>query len=419
MAHEPRLLCAILTRICSDFAGISVKETKTHLALVRPASVPPASAAAPFLRGPARCDRRTKALVKRLRPGDIAVIDHADLDGLAARALADARVAAVVNAQPFISGKYPNRGPSVLASARIPLFQLSEPAQFGRLRDGTPLAIDGGAALYGGNSFLDALTPWSDAKIAEATAAARANLGAELEKFARNTLQYLDADKDLLLDPTHVPALRRVKLAGRHALVVVRGEGYKEDLALMRGYLSDYKPVLIAVDGAADALLALGHRPDVILGDMDSISDDALRSGAQIIVHAYKNGDAPGMARVDALGLAADLFAVPGTSEDAALLLAYEHGADLIVALGTHSNLEDFLDKGRAGMASTYLVRLKVGPRLVDARGVFKLYQPRPPFLAHVALLLSFLFAVVVLLRFSPMWENMAALLRIWWRLHA
>ncbi len=357
--------------------------------------------------------------MKRLRPGDIAVIDHADLDGLAARALADARVAAVVNAQPFISGKYPNRGPSVLAEAQIPLFQLSDSAKFTHLRDGAALAVDTAGGLYQSEAFFDALTLWDDAKITEATAAARANLGTELEKFARNTLQYLDADKDLLLDPTDVPALRRVKLSGRHALVVVRGEGYKEDLALMRGYLTDYKPVLIAVDGAADALLEIGHRPDVILGDMDSVSDNALRCGAQIIVHAYKNGDAPGLDRVKSLGLDADLFAVPGTSEDAALLLAYEHGADLIVALGTHSNLEDFLDKGRAGMASTYLVRLKVGPRLVDARGVFKLYQPRPPFIAHVALLLSFLFAVIVLLRFSPMWENLAALIRIWWRLHA
>jgi len=391
------------------------------VALVRPASMTAHSkiAHANRLCGTARCDKRTKALIKRLRPGDIAVIDHADLDGLAARALAEAQVGAVVNAQPFISGKYPNRGPSVLAAAQIPMFQLSDAERFPLVRDGTGLAIDNGAGLSQNDNPLDTLTLWDDARIAEATAAARANLGAELEKFARNTLQYLDADKDLLLDPTDVPALRRVKIAGRHALVVVRGEGYKDDLALMRGYLTDYKPVLIAVDGGADALLEIGRRPDIILGDMDSISDAALRSGAQIIVHAYKNGSAPGMARVKALGLDADLFAVPGTSEDAALLLAYEHGADLIVALGTHSNLEDFLDKGRAGMASTYLVRLKVGPRLVDARGVFKLYQPRPPFIAHIALLLSFLFAVVVLLRFSPMWENLAALLHIWWRLHA
>lgn len=385
------------------------------MALVRPA---PTGASLNRLHGVARCDRRTKNLVKRLRPGCIAVIDHADLDALAARALADAGVGAVVNTQPFISGKYPNRGPAVLAAAQVPMFQLSDSAHFARLREGSQLVIDEGGELYQNDRLVDTLTGWDEARIVRETEAARANLGAELEKFARNTLQYLDADKDLLLDPTDVPALRRVKMAGRHALVVVRGEGYKDDLASLRNYLIGMRPVLIAVDGGADALLEIGTRPDIILGDMDSVSDDALRCGAQLIVHAYKNGAAPGMDRVQALGLKADVFAVPGTSEDAALLLAYEHGADLIVAVGTHSNLEDFLDKGRAGMASTYLVRLKVGPRLVDARGVFKLYQPNAPFSAHVALLLSFLFAVIVLLRYSPMWENMAALFHIWWRLH-
>ncbi len=396
--------------------GQSNREGESRdVALVRPVST---RTYFTRLGGAARCDRRTKHLVKRLRPGDIAVIDHADLDAVAAQALADAQVAAVVNAQPFISGKYPNRGPAVLASAQIPLYQLSEPSHFGRFREGARLEMDDTGELHQQGKLLDMLTRWDEARIASETERARANLGAELEKFARNTLQYLDADKDLLLDPTDVPALRKVKLAGRHALVVVRGEGYKEDLLQMQPYLQEVRPVLIAVDGGADALLALGQRPDIILGDMDSVSDDALRCGAQLIVHAYKNGVAPGLARVQELGLTADIFAVPGTSEDAALLLADEHGADLIVAVGTHSNLEDFLDKGRAGMASTFLVRLKVGPRLVDARGVFKLYQPRPPFMAFVALLLSFLFPVIILLRYSPMWANLAALFHIWWRLH-
>jgi len=385
------------------------------VALVRPTSTP---INGNRLSGTARCDRRTKNLVKRLRPGAVAVIDHDDLDALAARALADAGACAVVNAQPFISGKYPNRGPAVLVAANVPLFQLSEPAQFARLREGAALTIDGRGGLSQDGRLVDTLTAWDGARVAAETAAARANLGSELEKFARNTLQYLDADKDLLLDPTDVPALRRVKMAGRHALVVVRGEGYKEDLATLSGYLTDLRPVLIAVDGGADALLEIGRRPDVILGDMDSISDDALRCGAQIIVHAYKNGDAPGLGRVRALGLDADLFAVPGTSEDAALLLAYEHGADLIVAVGTHSNLEDFLDKGRAGMASTYLVRLKVGTRLVDARGVGKIYQPKPPFGYFIALLLCLMFPFVMVLSYSPIWKNMTELIRLWWRLH-
>lgn len=385
------------------------------MSIVRPAA---ALTNSQRLEGTGRCGRRTKTLIARLKPGDIAVIDHADLDGLAAQALVDAQVKAVINAQPFISGKYPNRGPAVLEAAHIPLYQLSDPAHYSRFRDAAHLGIDDAWGIYQDHKLTDTLTRWDGVRMARETAAARANLGTELEKFARNTLQYLDAEKDLLLDPTNVPALRKIKLNGRHALVVVRGDGYKDDLALLRNYMDGVRPVVIAVDGGADAMLALGRRPDVILGDMDSVSDEALRCGAQLIVHAYQNGDAPGLERVSGLGLSADTFAVPGTSEDAALLLAYEHGADLIVAVGTHSNLEDFLDKGRAGMASTYLVRLKVGPRLVDARGVFKLYQPNPPFSALVGLLLSFLLAILLLLHFSPMWENLAALLRIWWRLH-
>lgn len=372
------------------------------------------------LTGTARADRRTKNLTARLRPGDIAVIDHADLDALAARALADARVQAVVNARPFVTGKYPNRGPAVLLDARVPLFALPDPNLFSRLADGRSVTIDEGGCLYADDQPVCTLERWDAARVAEATQAARANLGGELERFARNTLQYLDADKDLLLDPTDVPVLRGVKMAGRHALVVVRGEGYREDLQGLQPYLRDARPVLIAVDGAADALLALGHTPDVILGDMDSVSDDALRCGAQVIVHAYarRGGEAPGLARTQTLGIPADTFAVPGTSEDAALLLAYEHNADLIVAVGTHSNLEDFLDKGRAGMASTFLVRLKVGSRLVDARGVFKLYRPTPPLSWFVAVVLSALFPFAVLLRISPLWSNLVTIVRVWWRLH-
>lgn len=384
------------------------------MAIARP-DAPPRLAR---IRGLARVDRRTKNLTKRLRPGDVAVLDHADLDALAARALVEARVAAVVNVRPFVSGRYPNRGPGVLLDAHVPLFQGDDPALLTRLKDGDRVAIDEDGGLFCDDQFLAALTPWDAAANARATEAARANLDSELEQFARNTLSYLVADKALLLDPTHVPAVPHVKMAGRHALVVVRGEGYKEDLALLQPYLRDVRPVLIAVDGGADALLALGWRPDIILGDMDSVSDDALRCGAQLIVHAYASGDAPGLSRVHALGLSAETFPVPGTSEDAALLLAYEHGADLIVAVGTHSSLEDFLDKGRAGMASTFLVRLKVGPRLVDARGASKLYRPRPPFGAFVALLLSALFPFGVLLYISPIWNNFVHAVQLWGRLH-
>ncbi len=386
----------------------------------------PAADSRPSVQGTARVDRRTKNLVKRLRPGDIAVIDHADLDGLAASALAEAHVSAVLNARPFITGKYPNRGPSVLAAAGIPLYQLTEPEAMERLRDGDPLTIGSDGTLYRRNQRIADLEVWDTQKVSAAMEIARANLDAELTKFARNTLEYLEADKDLLLQPVEIPTITKAKITGRHALIVVRGDGYKEDLALLRPYLRDMHPALIAVDGGADALLALGFRPDIILGDMDSISDAALRCGAQLIVHAYRAGDprgresAPGMIRIQELGLHAETFAIPGTSEDAALLLAYEKGADLIVAVGTHSSLEDFLDKGRSGMASTFLVRLKIGPRLVDARGVFKLYQPKPPGWLFGALLLSALCPPFVLLLHSPspLLQNMVETVRLWCRLH-
>jgi uncharacterized membrane-anchored protein len=371
------------------------------------------------IRGVARVDQRTKNLINRLRPGDIAVIDHADLDGLAARSLVEAKVSAVINARPFISGKYPNRGPAVLSDAGVPMFSLDSPELFPSLHEGAWLVVDSAPSLYQSDKPICKLTKWDADAITTATHDARANLGVELERFARNTLQYLDADKDLLLDPTDVPNVR-IKIAGRHVLVVVRGENYKTDLGLLRSYIEEIRPVLIAVDGGADALIAMGYKPDIILGDMDSVSDDALKCGAQIIVHAYarRGGEAPGIKRINELGLTADVFPVPGTSEDAALLLAYEHNADLIVAVGTHSYLEDFLDKGRPGMASTFLVRLKVGPKLVDARGVSKLYQAKPPFIYFVAVILCALFPVVLILSRAPIWHNIKQMLHIWWQLH-
>jgi len=378
-----------------------------------------------IISGLARVDRRTKRAVTRLRPGEIAVIDHADIDAIMARSLVECKVSAVINAQPFVSGRYPNRGPEVLSRAGIPTYELADPELFDHIHDGNTLNIDVLNQLIVDEQPLCELRLWDEERIASATANARGNLSIELERFARNTLEYLDTDKDLLLDPTHVPDVGDLKIAGHHALIVVRGEGYKEDLAQLKPYIRDVRPVLIAIDGGADALREIGYTPDIILGDMDSVSDASLLCGARLIVHAYarRGGEAPGMERVRSLGLKAQSFAVPGTSEDAGLLLAYEHGADLIVAVGTHSNLEDFLDKGRAGMASTFLVRLKVGPRLVDARGVCKLYKPAPSATAFLAVVLSAMFPIVILMQRLTILQNIFDTFRLWlrlnlWRLH-
>ncbi|MGO8672176.1 MAG: putative cytokinetic ring protein SteA [Capsulimonadaceae bacterium] len=367
----------------------------------------------------ARVDRRTKNLLKRLRPGEIAVIDHVDLDALAARGLADGKAAAVVNVQPFVSGRYPNRGPHVLLAAGIPLYQLVPTGAIDKLRDGERVTLSPGGLRSRDGKIVGALECWDEERTRSETTAARANLGSELERFARNTLQYIESEMYLLLDPTDVPPAGKLKIAGRHALIVVRGESYREDLQLLRSYIHDVRPVLIAVDGGADALLGMGHRPDIIIGDMDSVSDAALRCGARIIVHAYAGtGDAPGLQRMQQLGLRSETFPVPGTSEDAALLFAYEHHADIIVAVGTHSNLEDFLDKGRSGMASTFLVRLKVGNRLVDARGVYKLYRPTAPVMGIVAIVCSAMFPIFLVVSDSPLWRNLGEMARIWLKLH-
>jgi uncharacterized membrane-anchored protein len=362
--------------------------------------------------GPARPDHRTKQLVTRLRPGDIAVIDHEDLDRIAAESLVQAQPAAVLNAARSSSGRYPNDGPLLV------------------LRAGIPLVDDLGAAVMEDITELDEVTVvdgevfLGDVLVAEGTRqdedsvlaiheASRARMGDELNRFVENTVEYVEHNRDLLEDDLEIPDLGE-DWAGRQVLIVVRGSGYKEDLGLLRrtGYLRDMRPVLVAVDGGADALLDEGVTPDVIIGDMDSVSERALRCGAHLVVHAYRDGRAPGAERLDTLHLEHHLFQASGTSEDIAMLMAYDLGAELIVAVGTHSSMVDFLDKGRAGMASTMMTRIKVGPILVDAKGVSRLYQRRVRKRDLLLLVAAALFAMIVIILIS---EPIRLLIRANW----
>ena len=325
--------------------------------------------------GPARVDRRTKNLTKRLRPGDIAVIDHEDLDRVSAEALVACRPAAVVNAASSTSGRYPNLGPEIIVEAGIPLIDAAGPAVMA-LKDGMPLTVRDGQLTSEGGAAVGLGTLLDTETVAEAMALARAGLSDQMEAFAANTMDYLRQERDLLFDGVGVPAIS-TSLEDRHALIVVRGYHYKEDLQALRHYIREYKPILIGVDGGADALLEARLRPHLIVGDMDSVSDAALTCGAEIVVHAYRDGRAPGLERVEALGVTPVVFPATGTSEDVAMLLADDKGATLIVAVGTHVTLVEFLDKGRSGMASTFLTRLRVGGKLIDAKGVSRLYRSR------------------------------------------
>ena len=351
------------------------------------------------VQGTARVDSRTKRLLGRLQPGEIAVIDHLDLDRLAAEGLIKAGAGAVVNASRSISGRYPNMGPLLLVAAGIPLVDDVGPQVMAAVKEGEPLRVEGAEVRANGHVVVSG-TRHTLESLEEQIEQAKLAVGAELERFAENTLEYLRREHHLLTDSPTLPSLG-VDLAGRHVLVVVRGLGWEEDLAALRAYIQEIKPVLIAVDGGADALLKAGYQPNVIIGDFDSVSDEALRScNAQLVVHAYPGGEAPGAARLEALGLPYTVFEAVGTSEDIAMLLAYEKRAELIVAVGTHASMVEFLDKGRGGMASTFLVRLKVGPILVDAKGVSRLYQSRVRkgdlfFLVLAALVAMLVIAVV------------------------
>lgn len=353
----------------------------------------------PGVSGPARVDRRTKRLTKRLQPGDIAVIDHADLDKVSADALVTIRPAAVVNASASISGRYPNLGPQILVEAGIPVLDAAGPEVM-TVTDGEPLRLDG-SDLWSGTSKI-ATGALLDAPAVQAQMHdARAGLAVQIEAFATNTMEFIRKERDLLLDGIGVPPIT-TEIDGRHCLIVVRGYHYREDLEALKPYIREYRPVLIGVDGGADAILESGHRPDLIVGDMDSVSDKALRSGAEIVVHAYRDGRAPGLARVEALGIAPVVFPAAGTSEDVAMLLADDSGAELIVAVGTHVTLVEFLDKGRDGQASTFLTRLRVGGKLVDAKGVSQLYRARIPGRLLVTMLLVGMLAFFAALASTP-----------------
>lgn len=348
-------------------------------------------------------------MVDSLHKGDIALISHVDLDLVAAESLALRGVAAVLNDEKFISGRYPNLGPEHLLERSIKLYDCV-PQELWSVPDGSVISIDDNNYFnYNGKRTLlgCALTSeMADLQLART----RANLDRELDKFIDNTLEYAKREKELILGLKQLPPLETA-IWGKPVVVVVRGRDYKRDLKAIMSFIREAKPILIGVDGGADALLEFGLRPNIIVGDMDSVSDEALREKCERVVHAYTDGRVPGRDRLDRLGVRHTVFAAPGTSEDVAFLLAAGKGADIIVAVGAHSNMIDFLEKGRPGMASTFLTRLKIGDKLVDARGLSKLYQSRLTIGWALALFVAAMMPVIALLYGSPGFRHLLYLL--------
>ncbi len=320
--------------------------------------------------------------------------------GSAPRPCSAWQVAAVVNAAACITGRYPNSGPQLLVEAGIPVLDEVGAEVFSKVAEGAIVRLSGDT-LYAGDEVVAKGQLQTAESVAAAMAAAKDGIAAQLQAFVANTLEYMKGEGGLLIDGIAAPELR-ISLDGKHVLVVVRGYHHREDLAALRAYIREFKPVMMGVDGGADTLLEAGYRPDIIVGDMDSVSDIGLSCGAELVVHAYPDGRAPGLARLERLGLPAVLCPAAGTSEDVALLMADEKGASLIVAVGTHNTLDEFMDRGRSGYASTFLTRLRVGSKLVDAKGVSRLYRGRISGWALMLLVLAACCTILVVMLASP-----------------
>lgn len=368
------------------------------------------------IEGRVRLGRRTKHLVKKLLPGEIAVIDHVNIDRIAAEELIATGVVAVINASPSSNGRYPNAGPLLLTQAGIRLIDVEGADPFELLADGNRVTISSGAVLGGGRELLrgnrltvEELERRRDEQLAQVDEA--------LAEFAENTVAHVRQETDLLTGAIDFPPTR-ASFRDRHVLIVVRGDRHRRDLKALRAYIRDVRPLIVAVDGGADGVLEAGMKPDVILGDMDSAGDEALRSGAELIVHAYPDGRAPGRRRLLDLGLPHTVLPAAGTSEDVAMLLAHEKGAALIVSVGAHFNLIEFLDRKRGGMSSTFLTRLRIGEKLVDAKGVSRLYHPSSPFGPMVLFVATFAVLLTILVITSPALNDLFQLIwlkiRIW-----
>jgi uncharacterized membrane-anchored protein len=359
--------------------------------------------------GTAKLDRRTKRLVKRLGPDDIAILDHADLDRISAEELLESGVRVVFNVSESVTGRFPNPGPLTLVQGGVRLIDVSSADLFEEVKEGEPLVVRG-SDLFRNGTRIAAGRRLSEEDLTEALILQRGRVAEALEDFADNTMRFLREEGKLLTEGVALPELR-TRFRDRHAVVVARAPEALDDLRIVRTYVRDFRPVLVGVDGGADRLLEAGHTPDVIVGDMDSVSDRALRSGAELVVHAYRSGLAPGGDRLESLGLEYSVLAAPGLSEDVAMLLAFEKGAALIVAVGTHFNLLEFLERHRSGMSSTFVTRLKVGDILVDARGVSRLFRSRVGIGPFVALAFGGLAALTTAVAASPEMRRLFSLL--------
>ncbi len=355
------------------------------------------TSARPGVTGTARVDRDIDRLLRRVGPGDIVVIDILDLDRLTADALVDARIAGVVNASPSISGRYPNLGPEVLVANNIALLDSAGPEVFKKIKDGAKIRLHNGG-VYAGDRRLVHGVERSDEEIADLMHDAKTGLVAHLEAFAGNTIEFIRSESPLLIDGVGIPDID-VDVYRRHVVVVSDGPGAEDDLKALKPFIKEYQPVLVGVGAGADTLEKCGYKPQLIVGNPDQMSAEVLKCGAQVVLPADADGHASGLERIQDLGIGAMTFPAAGSAADLALLLVDHHGASLIVTVGHPASIEEFFDRSRQqSNPSTFLTRLKVGEKLVDAKAVATLYRNHISGGAIAMLILAVLFAIIAAL---------------------
>ena len=378
----------------------------------------------PGVVGTARVDRDIDRLLRRVCPGDIVVLDVLDLDRITADALVDAEIAAVVNASPSVSGRYPNLGPEVLVANGVTLIDETGPEVFKKIKDGAKVRLFNGA-VYSGDRRLIRGTQRTDEEIAELMQEAKSGLVAHLEAFAGNTIEFIRSESPLLIDGIGIPDVD-VDLRRRHVVIVADEDHAADDLKRLKPFIKEYQPVLIGVGTGAEVLRKAGYRPQLIVGNPDELSTEVLKCGAQVVLPADADGHAPGLERIQDLGVGAMTFPAAGSPTDLALLLADHHGAALLVTAGHSANIETFFDRSRQqSNPSTFLTRLRVGEKVVDAKAVATLYHNRISGGAIALLILTMLISVIVALWVSrtdtvvlhwlvQYWHQLAAWVQHW-----
>ncbi|HVK25831.1 MAG TPA: putative cytokinetic ring protein SteA [Actinokineospora sp.] len=349
--------------------------------------------ALPGVTGVARVDRRTGDLLRRVSQGDIVVLDQLDLDRSTADALVRAAVGGVVNASPSISGRFPNLGPEVLVGAGIPLIDGVGQDALREIKEGSKLRLHDGTVFVGEREVAQG-TRQTKESVADQMVEAKAGMSAQLEAFSANTMEFLRRERTMILEGIGVPQLTTI-MKDRQVLVVAPGHEHVADLKLLKRYLGEHRPILIGVESGADSLREAGYKPDIIVGDPNGITTETLRSGAEVVVPAHPDGHAPGLGRIQDLGIGAVTFPASGNAEDLALIIADTHDATLVVTVGFQATLREFLDRGRSGSnPSTFLTRLKLGSKLVDGKAVAALHRSRVSVAAIVLLVMAAMVAI-------------------------